>query len=831
MRLVLKNFRCHEDFSIILPDTGLILLTGVSGSGKTSILNAIKFALYDKPKKPITLGKKRACSVTYEYKDISIIRSKGPNRLIVKVKQDGNEVVGEDKQGESMIKEYFGMDECEFDASSYIKQKQMGSLLYMSPPQQLAFVEHVAFYNIPVGEFKTCCRRVIKDLETEIKEIDGKTTLLDSQISELQVNIPHSKLDEKKIKKWELEAKNIHKEYKIEQDKLNTLERDYEIYKNLIDNKKELKELEEKSEDRNKTINKELNSLDEPWKKKTNEAASAEFRKLRSLEVNINGLKRVLKSVKQQDVNLQDDISRIDSSIEEINEKQSGIVNEEEKIVELKSRLSKIDDQKNLYDKQINILKWLKIESFIDTYNEKKDSTKIIIKQAKSNMNVKKIQENIELIKKQIDSLEVKIKNIKQSRRAIPCPKCGTHLVIKNDSIIESGGERIKGNTKKIRERIDEMKKSCEDDNKKIIVINKAKVKIETLQGLTSNNTIKKPLNSKKLDKELREQVQKQSIYISCIEKLNACIVEKETINRQYRTQLKLYRRERIDYESNLGDNKLNIHEVREKMERLDIYMEDNRELERKVIKLNDKLEDDPYKYSIRTLKKKISSIKIDKNIRKLRDIQKLLCDEFADKLSQVIKREEVIKKYNEYHIFIKSLEDKKHDLDKWNEEKYKIAQKLEGYNTLKKRIEQAEHLALDRAVSGINHEAQQFLDEMFAEPISVNLESFRETKTTKSIKAQLNTTIGYKGYEYDDLSQISGGEQDRISLCYTIALSSMFRSPILLLDECLSSLDSNLNTNILMNIKKLSKERLILVVAHEAEKGLFDQVIEVTDE
>ena len=58
----MSNFRCHENKKIDLPEEGLVLLDGMSGQGKSTILDAFSYTLFGKPNKPYTFGK-RTCQV------------------------------------------------------------------------------------------------------------------------------------------------------------------------------------------------------------------------------------------------------------------------------------------------------------------------------------------------------------------------------------------------------------------------------------------------------------------------------------------------------------------------------------------------------------------------------------------------------------------------------------------------------------------------------------------------------------------------------------------------------------------------------------------------
>ena len=105
------------------------------------------------------------------------------------------------------------------------------------------------------------------------------------------------------------------------------------------------------------------------------------------------------------------------------------------------------------------------------------------------------------------------------------------------------------------------------------------------------------------------------------------------------------------------------------------------------------------------------------------------------------------------------------------------------------------------------------------------NEDSKEECK--KNIKPCINIEIEYKGMECD-LNMLSGGELARIILAYTLALSEIFNTPLLMLDECTASLDQDLTSDVFETIKDNFKGKLVLIVAHQIITGTFDNVIKV---
>ena len=65
MKIKLENFRCYENKEYDLGDNGLILISGASGTGKSTILNAIYFCLFGEGNKVVSHGK-TSCKVEME---------------------------------------------------------------------------------------------------------------------------------------------------------------------------------------------------------------------------------------------------------------------------------------------------------------------------------------------------------------------------------------------------------------------------------------------------------------------------------------------------------------------------------------------------------------------------------------------------------------------------------------------------------------------------------------------------------------------------------------------------------------------------------------------
>jgi len=111
-----------------------------------------------------------------------------------------------------------------------------------------------------------------------------------------------------------------------------------------------------------------------------------------------------------------------------------------------------------------------------------------------------------------------------------------------------------------------------------------------------------------------------------------------------------------------------------------------------------------------------------------------------------------------------------------------------------------------------------------------VTLQLYKQLKTKKRTKPSVNLKIHYRGAEYDNVNQMSGGEGDRVSLGLVLALNRVSTSPILLLDECMASLNDALRESCLQSLRDSVPQgdggKTILCINHEDVEGNYDDVI-----
>lgn len=150
----------------------------------------------------------------------------------------------------------------------------------------------------------------------------------------------------------------------------------------------------------------------------------------------------------------------------------------------------------------------------------------------------------------------------------------------------------------------------------------------------------------------------------------------------------------------------------------------------------------------------------------------------------------------------------------------------LQRFKTLAIEIECRSHQS---TVDTINQAIADVATIIFEDPIEITLSLFKTSKSTDRVKQNVNIRILYKGGEYDNPSQLSGGEGDRISLAITLALARLNSCPFLLLDESMVALDAGLKDQCFRALRgQICGSKTIISIAHDFVEGIFDRVYDL---
>jgi len=163
MEITLSNFKCYTDKTISFGEKGVILISGKSGIGKSTIVEGIYFALYGIGRNIIKFGKSK-CKVIFKIENMVITRTKRPNRLTLEM----NDKFYEDETAQFIIIGKFGKD---FKNTSYISQNSSKSFVKLTPSEKLQFLEDFLFENSKISTIKTDVTNRINKFKDELKEL------------------------------------------------------------------------------------------------------------------------------------------------------------------------------------------------------------------------------------------------------------------------------------------------------------------------------------------------------------------------------------------------------------------------------------------------------------------------------------------------------------------------------------------------------------------------------------------------------------------------------------------------------------------------------------
>jgi len=805
MKLTLKNFRCYKE-KIFEFEDGLTLISGPSGVGKSTILMAIHFAIFGTGLKISTVGT-NSCSVELEMGDIKIVRKKRPNHLIVNDKY-------EDDAGQSIINKTFGDT---FNITGYIDQNARNSFIMMSPIEKLGFLETFAFKDVNLKELKMKCKEQITKANDELKDKTNKLEITKNVVSELTKpeKFTLDFLDKyKSDKNKEVTIKNERILYKKVEKKISISE------KETNDMKQELHELDlllTHIQSRQEVIGDlqcKVDKLQLEYKKYESHEDKTEYyqeminyitknRKIQKLKDNIQENTKILSDMKiKENENINKKIETIEKELwsEYDNEKEV-----EEQIENLRQCVKDVEQMERLKEQ-------------IEDYTEDIDTQTDL---------VRKFKDEIEEKTRLIDTIS--------TEKVYTCPCCSSHLQLDGDKLIKT--ENVPNDNYDIESLTNELEK---------LTINKNETE-ELIETYHRNNKLQTEIDKILNEWSLDESITSESLR-GDISYLRQYIKDQHKLHKQqeqykHKLENEEFSQSYVSFENDLNRMRTKLDKLLNTTENvIDVTLEEGKiyELLQEERNIQDRC--DTLKEEIDETKDELSrnndiiSKVENKHIQKYNRIisRDYLSNQIEDKTSE-LDQLYTKKQYHENRLndIEKWLENKKEleDYEKWlvkieelERDELEYRKRYAASIQLKEKIIEAESIAITNVIHSINAHANVYLESFFNDtPISVQLQPFKETK--KQVKPTINVTTEYKGMEIE-LNMLSGGELSRVILAYTLALSEIFNTPLLMLDECTSSLDEELTNEVFSSIKEHFSEKNTLIIAHQVVTGTFDNMI-----
>lgn len=774
LSLSLKNFRCWEDKKIDFPIEGCILLDGKSGIGKTTLLNAILYAITGKLTKVSTFGKKHtSVELTFtSQKTIKILRTHTPILLRVTISHPQEDAEALETSGlrdqrslegppaprretleytgneaQAIIDNFFGT---RFSNICYIEQDSGESFVQMTPARKMEFLQELLLKEYGIDSIMSR----VKNETSSVK--DGLTSEMSkiNTLKSLQYTEPHIHLEKPlTVGGCLINSSNFLQTSEKIRNNVSTTE------KNLLTCENNRRKFE-----KNQNIKKILDGLIEEKKE---------------LESKISGERLGLLEIQQNSYLKNKEYTKIKQKLTDTRTKFEKYKNKQTNDLEILKKEFGVTSlpNTNLLDlnKQLYLYKKLCELDDVLLDDDKAEELSNNIKELSEN-----IQMNEDLLRKKEDSTHF-----------YTCPSCTTSLKLDKDKLVLFDTETVE-----VTEySADDLRKELKKDKKKI-----EEFLFKQNLNLTNKECYEK--NYIELETQLPsdkwEEIENTILYIQKHQK----ILDDPTLPMLTREIEELSRNldmvssevsdsciSEDDFVKNAGE----IAVIRDCMSRL-IVINKNIEKHEKDYIFLDTTQD--------ILDEKVSSCR-----EKLTVYKKYL--------------EELISWEHDYRQ-----REKNHKLEKdiiASEKIYlNLSEKLKGLNKLREYIKEAERRSVDDFIDSLNLHAGIYIAEMFPDQdLEVKLKSVQKDKIS------LNFEVNYRQMINCDISILSGGERDRVNLAYTLAFSEITSSKILMLDECISSLDEE-NSSIVLKTLSEKYKGLIICVCHQTIQGAFNHTIKL---
>lgn len=884
-RVKIQNFLSHENTEIEF-HPGITLITGLNGAGKTSILEAISFALFKEHTRGtiddlIKHGRRFMrveVDIINEGKYYRIFRERRGNQIdagLYEIDEKGNiinRITRKDQQVSEEIGKILGIDKSLFINSIFIRQGEIDALVKETPAKRKALIskllqidnfenawnrmrEIIHEFEIKVeklktkidleGEIKNKIEQLSKEIESSNKELEEKTKKLGAISKELEeAEKEKNELDKKQVKYTELSKKIEHYEDLLERDR-----------KLIEENEKKLKEIENKE--------KRLHELEwvQEFQNNLNRAKDLRNRldvldtKLKGINEKVDEFKKMEKEYEEtkDHFELFEDIERkiqlLEREKDEFSEVRGILRTTSDEIKKLREKRKQIEDKENEFMKKAAELglKGETIYDFKKSLREKLDEIERFIENLSNS-----IEEN----KSELDSLEGKRSEVNDMFNKIKhardrCPLCGSRLtpehhyelvdrysneLRKIDSKIKvirgklNELEKEHAKTKKLKELYDTTFPEREID----LLISE---KEETIKRLTEYEKKLPELQDKlkdllKIEKEI-ERLKKEKEKVEPMYKKYIAAkgyIETHNIDELLGKKTKLEEERRVlNFKLNQLLNKMGIgiEEIDSKLDEVNELVKEYNELKGAISQKSD------IENTLRSLKSEEE--KHTSDLLRLREEVKALGYDEEKHASIKKKIESLISEKSGLQEEVAALKQKIKDMKKELEENQ---EKLKDIEKSKKRLQKLEkYLLFLKEVrdfygkDGIQAIIRSISLPLIEENARDIFQTFNLSFSDIKLDQDYNITLYGPGFE-QSISGISGGERIAVALALRLAIAKTLAGQtmeMLMLDEPTIHLDAERREELIDVLRKLSVIPQVIIVSHDEElKEIADTLIQV---
>ena len=788
-RITLSNFRRFNQLDLDDLPVGLIGIIGENGSGKSTILEAVGWALYGtyaltgrtekEGVKTQGAAPDENCEVTLEFEmaedTYKIVRRLHGKRAIAQAfiyKNGEDKAAAEREEGvNTYVSKLFGMDRATFFASVFARQKELDLLTSQNAAERQKIIRRLLRIDLIDSAITEIRRdnRLKKQLAENLKEMLIDVTAVTAEIKELlkkkKQTTKQSEADEKIFKDIKTELTSARAIKQEMESKRKAFQR---IHTSLFSIEKEIRNNLEQMEKRAEELKELQGEKKELIQIEHKETLYISVRKaLEELEGK-RGLFEEKKNLKK-----------------DLDERQ----NDQSKILQGKQRLSdSLSAHKGLAEKKKTMEMELKSERIDLNRVAKKINT---------------LSARLEACQESIVLLEEKKKNIKKLGPESKCPECAQDLGANYENILDHFDKEIISQ----QQAIADLNSKSKEQKAKSKSLEKHIEDIESkLEGLREDEKEEAGIKSKFDMEEKRlvaitESINLKKARIDKIGKLQFSETKYEELKKQNKDLLKFHER---------------IMELGTKTARIPSLAKEIKSLSEQAAELN---------------KERISKEKEQKAIG------------FSDKEQEAAERhyEDLQNKAHKQELAIKEI---KHQIEKIKLQKEQKEAELKRQKETQEKWKTADNETKKLTVL-------DDLMDRFRQNLASRIRPMLTARTSQLVAGttggryaavdldeEYNVSV-YDGTESFPVKRFSGGEQDLVNLCLRVAISQVISEQnsrtginFIALDEIFGSQDAGRKESILKALNNLSGQfrQIFLITHHEDLKDAMQHVLIVEE-
>jgi DNA repair exonuclease SbcCD ATPase subunit len=799
MLITIDSFRHHATYTLDVKK-GITLISGQSGVGKSTIFRAIQWCLYGKLQHYTPILKPRArTTVTIIYplptgEKWEIMRQGHPNLFRITV----GESVYSGTDAEALISEHFGSEDV-FLSCCYLEQMNRNHLLSLPQTERLKVLHHLSFSNTSPEEIKKAIASAISETK---KEFDTLKIRQSASNNELERFLPLIGDEEKANTIYNLSREGIKSDITTITATIEDLEAKQRMREEALTRRKGY-------EEKKVAYIQQLQKL---------EAKLREYPPEDVLKARTESLKRKQRAKEQEAERKKREEAR--KKIEQEMTKLRVLVSNhygvnidkftmDREYTEQDRRSAKLHEK--MYNERKEILERSKeLYSYIPIHNAE-DAEFVVVKiteelEARSYW---RLEDDIKKLRKASEKLEEKLERKKYILNAIresncySCPHCSGKFAL------EDGTPVAVHPSEKKEEDIVELREELRQLNIEIPVLEQTRRNMTDKEKMLEK--LPTPLESRRLDKDLVDDYKRlvddlrrfaSGYYDSYVDPPNpssaeiAKYLDVSKHKSAYQVLLNSLNSLPPPSEPALLEPIL-PEETRAANELKELHQLQGRHKE--------------LKEQLQTILDSIKSQVIPPDLSSELSKARLRKEE----LQTLLKQKDIVDKIAE---IMSEIEERDAQMDI-------LIDKHKELTAIMEVAKRVEHETLTSVVEGINENLAIIGEKLFDTPINIRLRLDRELKTREGTKADVNISITYQGAEYK-LNQLSGGEQDRVSLALLLALSQLSSVGFLLLDEATAYLDQEYRERVIDVLRTYSSDKCVLSIEHEAVSGLYDKEI-----